>query len=297
MIKNTTQLIEKINLTGCTAEEVLYSLNGEKPMKSVASDEPVNYKKYAEKGYTDRDISLQMQEHFNIPDDKMKKINDLLNNIADKFPEDNHVCPHCGNHTIAIGNDGCYCKFCGGRILAENSLTAESVGAQFKRIRQEKGLILREASERIDISISALSRFENGKKVLSINTILNIVDVYGVSVNTLFMTPTRGANIEKGPIAKKVEYNEEECFLGSWTEYKCPNCYNEIDLTIAEALSVDFDAFKRAKLSSSRNDGKYCKCCGQKIKRPVKIDTAKFKSEICEMMNDAVKALKSKKMY
>jgi transcriptional regulator with XRE-family HTH domain len=67
------------------------------------------------------------------------------------------------------------------------------IGLNLKRIREQKGLSLRDIAKKIDITPSFLSQVENGKATPSIATLKAIADVLSTTIATLM-----GENIKSG---------------------------------------------------------------------------------------------------
>ncbi|MEO7296221.1 MAG: cupin domain-containing protein [Candidatus Limnocylindria bacterium] len=80
------------------------------------------------------------------------------------------------------------------RVLRETMTTVHDRqvdGRPLRRLRQDRGLSLRQASERTGLSVSFLSSLERGVTGASIATLLRLTAAYGTTVNELFgLAPT-----------------------------------------------------------------------------------------------------------
>jgi transcriptional regulator with XRE-family HTH domain len=63
----------------------------------------------------------------------------------------------------------------------------KEIGAKLKKIREEKGLTIREVAEQIDVHFTYISKIENGK-VPSLEKLNKLCDLYGIKVSSLFGT-------------------------------------------------------------------------------------------------------------
>lgn len=304
MFKNTAKLLESINKTSHTAEELLSSAM---PVinNSIEGTVLETYEEYAAGGYTDRDLALTMKGRVKLSEDNIKKVNNLLNNLSETYPESNQVCPICNKHTIAIGNDGSFCKFCGARLNSNIHFTKEDIGQNAKEIRVKSGKTIKEVAKEINIEVSSISSFENAKRNLSVEAIEKLANIYNVSVNDLLMSPSHGTDTEEDVINEKVVVGRDfDEFLSldeegynlddDWDSYifRCPNCRFEVDLKVTEALSLGSDAYDTLMKRTHHNNGSYCKYCGQKIRRPIEVNESNCREEIYRMMVDAAKVLK-----
>src|SRR3972149_4402230 len=63
----------------------------------------------------------------------------------------------------------------------------ELVGEKLRRLRQDRSLSLQEVCERSGGSfvVSTLSAYERGKRSLSLERLLELAEIYGLSLNTL----------------------------------------------------------------------------------------------------------------
>ena len=69
----------------------------------------------------------------------------------------------------------------------KNSLKLEQyIGIQIKRHRQEQGLKLSEVAQMANISQGMLSKIENAQVSTSLDTLIRLCEVLGISVSTLF---------------------------------------------------------------------------------------------------------------
>ena len=66
------------------------------------------------------------------------------------------------------------------------------VGPRLRRVREERGLTLTEASERTGISKSTLSRLENGQRRPSLELLLPLAQTYRVPIDDLVGAPEVG---------------------------------------------------------------------------------------------------------
>lgn len=65
----------------------------------------------------------------------------------------------------------------------------QDVGARLRKVREERGLSLREVSRRVEITPSALSQIETGRSRPSVSTLLAIVTELDSSLDDLFRLP------------------------------------------------------------------------------------------------------------
>src|SRR4051812_28195026 len=77
---------------------------------------------------------------------------------------------------------------------ATDAITAalESVGPQLRRVREQRGLTLTEASQHTGISKSTLSRLENGQRRPSLELLLPLALTYRVPIDDLVGAPETG---------------------------------------------------------------------------------------------------------
>lgn len=68
----------------------------------------------------------------------------------------------------------------------------DRVGPRVRRVREERGLTLTEASERTGISKSTLSRLENGQRRPSLDLLLPLAHTYRVPIDDLVGAPEVG---------------------------------------------------------------------------------------------------------
>lgn len=79
-------------------------------------------------------------------------------------------------------------------------------GSRLRKLRNEKGLTLREFADVFNIGKSTVSDYENDKRKPDYNQIVNFASYYGVTVDYL-LCQTEERNIYK---KKKKEYTKEE---------------------------------------------------------------------------------------
>lgn len=61
----------------------------------------------------------------------------------------------------------------------------KEIGAKLKKIRDDKGLSIREVAEKIDVHFTYISKIENGK-VPSLEKLNKLCDLYGIKISSLF---------------------------------------------------------------------------------------------------------------
>ena len=69
------------------------------------------------------------------------------------------------------------------------SALPEDVGARLRKVREERGLSLREVCRRVEITPSALSQIETGRSRPSVGTLYAIVSELDISLDDLFRLP------------------------------------------------------------------------------------------------------------
>ena len=60
-----------------------------------------------------------------------------------------------------------------------------TIGDSFKRFRQERGLTQQQVADALDLHKQAWQRYESGKVVPSATLIINLADVFNVSLDYL----------------------------------------------------------------------------------------------------------------
>jgi transcriptional regulator with XRE-family HTH domain len=75
-----------------------------------------------------------------------------------------------------------------------DELTAESLGARLRELREGTGLSLRAVARRLDISLSAVSQIERGVLRPSGSRLIAYVTAIGVPLNEVFNTG-RGSHL------------------------------------------------------------------------------------------------------
>ncbi|MDP4087113.1 MAG: helix-turn-helix transcriptional regulator [Bacillota bacterium] len=61
----------------------------------------------------------------------------------------------------------------------------KEIGAKLKKIREDKGLTVRDVAEQIDVHFTYVSKIENGK-VPSLEKLNKLCDLYGIKISSLF---------------------------------------------------------------------------------------------------------------
>lgn len=74
----------------------------------------------------------------------------------------------------------------------------QEIGAKLKKIREDKGLTIRDVAEQIDVHFTYVSKIENGK-VPSLDKLNKLCDLYGIKISSLF-----GKEIEPDDGLKKL---------------------------------------------------------------------------------------------
>ncbi len=82
----------------------------------------------------------------------------------------------------------------GGRVRATADAESRRDGRPLRRIREQRGLSLREASERSGLSISFLSALERGVSGASVATLQRLTAAYGTTLHELFGAPADDAS-------------------------------------------------------------------------------------------------------
>ncbi|HNS32331.1 MAG TPA: XRE family transcriptional regulator [bacterium] len=78
----------------------------------------------------------------------------------------------------------------------------KTVGVNIKRLRQDKGITLREIARRLDVSASFISQVETGKASPSLSTLKNIADVLSTTVGNLI---GEGQGVSDNPVVRASE--------------------------------------------------------------------------------------------
>ena len=78
------------------------------------------------------------------------------------------------------------------------------IGEEFKRIRKERKMTLRELSERSGLSVSFLSQVERGISTITFTSLRKIAEALGVSVN-FFFEPEADSPIKKRSLKKSAD--------------------------------------------------------------------------------------------
>lgn len=78
----------------------------------------------------------------------------------------------------------------------------DKIGQRIKKMRQEKGLSLRELGEKINIAFSHLSRIENDKKTPNIELLETLSDLFDVPMSYFFG--------EEQPLPKELKEKDVE---------------------------------------------------------------------------------------
>ena len=79
-------------------------------------------------------------------------------------------------------------------------MSREEIGSRIKKLREERKLTREEMAAKADISIKFLYEIENGKKGLSVETLLKIAKVLSCSCDFILM----GTNSEEYDITNKI---------------------------------------------------------------------------------------------
>lgn len=73
----------------------------------------------------------------------------------------------------------------------------ETIGSDIYDIRKEKGLTQKKLAEEAEVSISTISRIENGSEEIDIKTLVKIANILDVSVGELLKISTVSANVDE----------------------------------------------------------------------------------------------------
>jgi len=65
----------------------------------------------------------------------------------------------------------------------------KQLGARIKAHRMQKGLTLKQLSERVDLSVGFLSQAERGLAAISLNSLYRLATEFGVDVKDFFDSP------------------------------------------------------------------------------------------------------------
>ncbi|MET3576106.1 helix-turn-helix domain-containing protein [Bhargavaea ullalensis] len=80
----------------------------------------------------------------------------------------------------------------------------DSIGGEFRRIRKEKKMTLKELSERSGLSMSFLSQVERGISTVTFTSVRKIAEALGVSVN-FFFEPEEESPIKRKSLKKRAD--------------------------------------------------------------------------------------------
>ena len=83
-------------------------------------------------------------------------------------------------------------------------LSAEGLGDKIRALREEKGVSLEEASQKLGLSLSYLSEVERGKRTPSLQSIYSICRYFNIPVSLLISTPAK-----MRVIGQKIKLNRE----------------------------------------------------------------------------------------
>lgn len=198
------------------------------------------------------------------------------------FPDKNEKhnrCPSCGEkidwESNGWGGEDNYCKHCG-TILKRINVEYDPVrvGANLKKARMNKELRLEDVIKHINYkSASSLSQWESGSVEVPLPVLIKLSVLYDRPLDSLINAYAPNRKKAKPQAAIFVQ-NDNSTRAYTWKdddfdEYvpECPCCGEVIDITRREALSHSLDLLKTTIRFSKKNDGHYCKNCGQRINR------------------------------
>ena len=87
----------------------------------------------------------------------------------------------------------------------------EKFGKVLREFRIKKGLTQEQLSEKLGISLKYISRIENGYSGIKTQTLINYMNILGISPNTIFKEfMTNKDSIKQIKISEKLNYLTEE---------------------------------------------------------------------------------------
>jgi transcriptional regulator with XRE-family HTH domain len=159
------------------------------------------------------------------------------------------LCPVCNAPT---DEDAHFCKFCGQKFQ-KDIVISEGIS----RFRQSHNISVSDMSGIIHKSPATIYAWEAGKIYPSMEDLMCIRDHFDCTLSEIVGDiPIRQNNEPRKPVTTDFGY-------------ECPNCGEEVFLSVGEALTISLEEYEDIRITSNGNDGRYCTCCGQALIRPV----------------------------